>query len=114
MKIINITDSPKKNKRFRVYMDNSLHRGRYGVKGARPYYDFGLDTGSTYIDHHDKQKRLAYIARHLGNVREKRLIDSLTPSPALFSMALLWGKYTNIDDNIKYLNSMWQALHSHR
>jgi hypothetical protein len=96
MKIINLTDSPKKNKRFRVYMDDGKH------------YDFGLDTGSTYIDHHDKQKRLAYIARHLGNVREKRLIDSLTPSNALFSMALLWGKHTNIDDNIKYLNNLFK------
>jgi hypothetical protein len=96
MKIINITDSPKKNKRFRVYMDDGKH------------YDFGLDTGSTYIDHHDKQKRLNYINRHLGNMREKKLIDNLVPSPALFSMALLWGKYTNIDDNIKYLNRMFR------
>jgi hypothetical protein len=92
MKIINITDSPKICKRFRVYMDDGKH------------YDFGLDTGSTYIDHHDKQKRLAYIARHLGNLSEKRLIDSLTPSPALFSIALLWGEHTNIEDNIKSLN----------
>jgi len=97
MKIINLTDSPKKNKRFRVYMDDGKH------------YDFGLDTGSTYIDHHDKQKRLAYIARHLGNVREKKLIDNLIPSPALFSMVLLWGKHTNIDDNIKYLNRMFRG-----
>jgi hypothetical protein len=96
MKIINLTDSPKKNKRFRVYMDDGKH------------YDFGLDTGSTYIDHHDKQKRLAYIARHLGNLREKKLIDSLTPSPALFSLLLLWGKHTNIDDNIKYLNNLFK------
>ena len=102
VKIIEVIDSPKKNKRFRVYMDDGKH------------YDFGLDTGSTYIDHHDKQKRLAYIARHLGNLSEKRLIDNLVPSPALFSMVLLWGKYTNIDDNIRYLNQLWLALHSHR
>jgi hypothetical protein len=95
MKIINITNSPKKNKRFRVYLDNGNH------------YDFGLDTGSTYIDHQDKQKRFAYIARHLGNLKEKRLIDSLTPSPALFSMVLLWGPHTNIEDNIKYLNNLF-------
>jgi len=96
MKIINITDSPKKSKRFRVYMDDGKH------------YDFGLDTGSTYIDHHDKQKRLAYIARHLGNIREKRLIYSVTPSPALFALALLWGEHTNINDNIKSLNHLFK------
>jgi hypothetical protein len=94
MKIINLTESPRKNKRYRIYLDNGKH------------YDFGLDTGNTYIDHHDPQKRLAYIARHLGNLSEKRLIDSLTPSPALFSMILLWGPYTNINDNIKYLNKL--------
>jgi hypothetical protein len=92
--VVTIENSPKKNKRFRVFTDDGKH------------YDFGLDTGSTYIDHHDKKKRMAYIARHLGNLNEKRLIDSMTPSPALFSMILLWGPYTNIEDNIKYLNSL--------
>jgi hypothetical protein len=92
--IINITNSPKKGKRFRVFMSDGRH------------FDFGLDTGSTYIDHKNKQKRLAYIARHLGNLSEKKLIDSLTPSPALFSLALLWGRYDNLEDNIKYLNHL--------
>jgi len=55
---------------------------------------------------------LAYIARHLGNLSEKRLIDSLTPSPALFSLGLLWGKYTNIEDNIKYLNNLFKEKHN--
>jgi len=102
VKIIEVIDSPRKGKRFRAILND-------GKK-----IDFGLDTGSSYIDHHDKQKRLAYIARHLGNLSEKRLIDNLVPSPALFSMVLLWGKYTNIDDNIRYLNQLWLALHSHR
>jgi hypothetical protein len=97
VKIIEVIDSPRKGKRFRAILND-------GKK-----IDFGLDTGSTYIDHHDKQKRLAYIARHLGNLSEKRLIDSLTPSPALFSMVLLWGKHTNIDDNIRYLNRMFKT-----
>jgi hypothetical protein len=96
VKIIEVIDSPRKGKRFRVILND-------GKK-----IDFGLDTGSTYIDHHDKQKRMAYIARHLGNIREKKLIDNLIPSPALFSMVLLWGKHTNIDDNIKYLNRMFR------
>jgi hypothetical protein len=98
MKIISISESPKKNKRFRVHLEDGRH------------FDFGQDTGSTYIDHHDKKKRMAYIARHLGNLKEKRLIDSMTPSPALFSMVLLWGPYTNIEDNIEYLNDNIQYL----
>jgi hypothetical protein len=98
--IINITDSPKKNKRLRITMDNGKH------------YDFGLDTGSTYIDHHDKVKRYNYWARHYGNQKEKALIDSLTPSNSLFSAYILWGPYTNIEDNIRYLNNLWKKKHT--
>lgn len=41
--IIKIEKSPRKHKRFRVFMSTGKH------------YDFGLDTGSTYIDHKDKK-----------------------------------------------------------
>lgn len=94
-KIISISESPKKTKRFRVYLKSG------------DYYDFGLKNpkDGTYIDHGDKKKRMSYISRHLANYNEKKLIDSLIPSPALFSMMILWGKYDNIYDNINYLNS---------
>lgn len=94
VKIIEVIESPRKGKRFRAILDD-------GKK-----IDFGdAYANGTYIDHHDKQKRLAYIARHLGNLKEKRLIDSMTPSPALFSMVLLWGPHTNIEENIEFLNN---------
>jgi hypothetical protein len=94
MQIINIIDSPVKNKRYRVLMDDGKH------------YDFGLQnpTYGTYIDHHDKIRRQNYRKRHLGNKYERALITSLTPSPSLFSYYLLWGDKTNINDNIKLLN----------
>jgi hypothetical protein len=72
------------------------------------HYDFGLDTGKTYIDHGDIVKRDNYRKRHLANKIEKALNDNLVPSPSLFSMALLWGKYTDINKNISYLNSLWK------
>jgi len=46
-----------------------------------------------------------YWLRHLGNKKEKELIDNFIPSPALFSAYLLWGKYSNLRDNIDWLNS---------
>lgn len=94
MKIISISESPKKNKRFRVFLDDGRH------------FDFGLKNPKygTYIDHHDKQKRLNYISRHLANYNEKKLIDSITPSAALFSMMLLWGESTDLYENIEILN----------
>jgi hypothetical protein len=96
MRILHIEKSPKKNKRFRVYLDNDK------------YYDFGLDTGSTYIDHYDEHKRENYLKRHLGNKKENELINNLIPSPSLFSAYLLWGPYTEITQNIKHLNKLFK------
>jgi hypothetical protein len=93
MKIIHITKSNKKDKRFKVYLDNGDE------------YDFGLKDGETYIDHKDKVKRFLYWARHYKNKKEKELIDNFTPSPALFSAYLLWGENSNLRDNIEWLNS---------
>lgn len=96
MKIVSITDSPVKTKRFQVVMDN-------GRK-----YNFGLKGGSTYIDHKDNKKRKAYWARHYANKAEAQLIDNLIPSPALFSAYLLWGESTDLDENIDILNDMFR------
>jgi hypothetical protein len=62
-KIFKIIDSPRKGKRYRVYLENN------------EYYDFGLDGGSTYIDHRDKKKRDNYRRRHYANGIEKYLKD---------------------------------------
>ena len=95
MKIISIEESPRKNKRFRVFLDDGNH------------YDFGLLNGNTYIDHHDKAKRDAYRARHMSSHYERHLVDNLVPSPALFSMVLLWGPSIDLDKNIKLLNYLF-------
>ena len=90
-KIIKLVKSPRKNKRFRVYLKNN------------EYFDFGSD-GGAYIDHGNKKKRDNYRKRHYA--QEKKLIDSLTPSPALYSYYLLWSESTNINKNIEKLNRM--------
>jgi citrate lyase alpha subunit len=92
--IKDIKYSHRKNKRFKVRMDNDdiIH--------------FGLKTGSTFIDHHNVKKRDAYINRHLGNKTEEHLIDNLIISPSLLSMYLLWGPYTKLQDNIMNLNKL--------
>jgi hypothetical protein len=91
-----IEKSPVKHKRFRVYLTNGKH------------YDFGLDTGSTFIDHQDTKKKDAYIKRHLGNRLELNLIENLVPSPAVFSMFLLWGRYPDLQKNIDLLNNLFR------
>jgi len=92
MEIIDIDMSMRQDKRFKLTMNNGN------------VYHFGLDTGSTYIDHHDKRKRDAYRKRHYANNREQLLIDNLTPSPALFSYYLLWGNHTTLKANMDALN----------
>ena len=93
-KIITVQNSPRKNKRLRIYLEDG------------DYFDFGLKDGSTYIDHQNKSKRYNYWARHMANPRERELINNLTPSPALYSAYILWGLYPSIQDNIDYLNSI--------
>ena len=93
--IIKIENSPIKNKRFRVYMNTGK------------YYDFGLKDGSTFIDHHDEEKRQNYLKRHLANPTENRLISELIPSPSLFSAFLLWGIFPDLHKNISYLNQLF-------
>jgi predicted RNase H-like nuclease (RuvC/YqgF family) len=58
-----IVNSPKKNKRYRVFLDDNS------------FYDFGLKnpTYGTYIDHHDKTIRDNYRKRHYA--QEKHLIE---------------------------------------
>ena len=94
MKIVSITHSPLKTKRFRIILDNNKH------------YDFGLITGKTYIDHHDKTKRHNYQVRHYNLKKEQPFIQNLIPSPALFSYYVLWGETTDIMKNIQLLNKL--------
>ena len=93
--IVSIGNSLKKYKRYSVTMDNGKT------------YDFGLKDGQTYIDHHDKKKRLNYWKRHMSNKTEHQLITNLAPSPSLFSAYLLWGDNISLMENIKALNRLW-------
>jgi len=100
MRIVDIIDSPRLFKRYRVILDNGEH------------YDFGLDDGSTYIDHHNPLLRKNYWLRHLGNQKEKQLIYNLTPSSALFSAYLLWGESKSLKENIKILNKLLEQKYN--
>lgn len=92
--ILKIIESPLLGKRFRVFLKDGK------------VFDFGLDKGKTYIDHHDTKLRDAYRARHLGNKTEYDLIKSNTPSPAFFSYHLLWGEHKKLIDNIHDANKL--------
>ena len=95
--VVDISPSDVKGKRYTVTLNN-------GKK-----YNFGLDTGQTYIDHHDWTKPTNYRRRHYASPKEKPLLESLTPSLAVLSYYLLWEPYRDLQENIQYLNRLWTA-----
>ena len=98
--IVEITNSPNKNKRYRVILNNDKH------------YDFGLKDGETYIDHKDTIIRKNYWARHMANKSEKKLITNLIPSPALFSAMILWGPHKTLKENVITLNKLLETKYN--
>ena len=95
--IVEIVPAKVKGKRFTAVVDD----GRQ--------IHFGQPAGSTFIDHGDKSKRMAYWARHIANPTEKRLITAMVPSPALMSAYLLWGDSTSLSENVRSLNKRWES-----
>jgi len=81
-----------------MQVSNSNRKGKRFVAtfkdGTRVH--FGQAGGSTYIDHGDKAKRDAYLARH-GVNRENW---NNPRSAGALSRWILWGDYTSIDGNI--------------
>lgn len=94
IEILELVCSKRPFKRFQITIDEA---------GKKRTFHFGLKDGSTYLDHHDKKKRAAYLARHLGNQKENQLINNLIPSASLFSAKLLWGDSTDLFENLKDL-----------
>ena len=83
-KLMQIKVSPRKTKRFMAIFDNST-------------VHFGLQGGSTYIDHNDPKKRDGYIARH--RVREN-FEDPYTPGS--LSRWILLGPHKSLSKNIEF------------
>lgn len=97
MKILKIEVSKKKDKKFRVLLDNGES------------YHFGLLGSKTYLDHMDKDKRTNYWKRHFANPNEKELLTWAIPSSSTFSAYLLWNKKT-LSESIKDLHKIWELL----
>jgi len=93
MKIVSLEKSTRENKKYKAVMDNGKE------------YHFGLKGSVTYIDGASKEKRDAFLARHMNNPLEKKLIENLVVSPALFSVYLLWNT-PSLEKNLKILNRL--------
>ena len=105
--IIDIKPSPLKYKRYRATIKMK--------DGSERNIDFGLKGGVTYIDKlpngtplRTSQERQNYLARHLANKTEQKLISNLIPSPSLLSAYLLWGPTKSLEKNVELLNKLWK------
>lgn len=91
MKLLDVKPSTAKGKK---YMAIFCHcDGPPKCKGKKVH--FGAAGSQTYLDHHDKTKREAYIARHKVNENWNN-----PTSPGSLSVHLLWGKTTSLKENI--------------
>jgi hypothetical protein len=95
-KIIDLTASRYFGKRYQATVEFP--------DGKQQKYQFGQDLAFTYVDGAPERTKEAYLARHMANPRENFLIMNLIPSPALFSMRLLWGDSRNLITNLDNLN----------
>lgn len=90
MPIYKLQKSKAKGKRFRV------------VNPDGKIINFGSDVGKTFIDHKDKQKKLAWIARH--SKAGENWTYSGRDTAGFFARWLLWNA-DNLTDSIKYLKN---------
>ena len=94
VQIVDIINSPRKNKRFRAFLDDNTK------------IDFGLLGANTYLDGESKLVRDNYRLRHYNSPREKEFIDNLIISASVLSYYLIWGPHRDINKNMKYLNKL--------
>ena len=101
-----IEPSPVRNKRFRAVVVSD--------DGVVTRVDFGQRGGAeTFLDHKDLKKKAAYWKRHYANESERKLIDTLTPSPSVLSAFLLWGPTSDLKTNVTKLNELWYSKGMH-
>lgn len=87
MKVV-ISESTRKDKRLCATFTSP--------GGGQTSTHFGYRGGSTYIDHGDKKKRAAYLARHRPR---ENWGDPL--SAGSLSRYLLWGDHTTLQANLR-------------
>jgi hypothetical protein len=87
-----IYNSPRRDKRFLAIFPSGV------------MVHFGLKGGLTYIDHHDKQKREAYMKRH----RPRENWDDPQTAGSLAKW-LLWGDSTDLATNVRYFKDRFNV-----
>jgi hypothetical protein len=104
MKLLEIKDSPKKDKKLRAvfqYNTGKIKNVEFGAKGYRDYILISNPDSSFYIEDKEERDKVreAYRERHDNEAEAKALKRADTP--ASLSMYILWGDSGSITQNIK-------------
>ena len=94
MRFVSLEPSKRPAKKFVIQFENPKKTIHFGSKNS-----------STYLDHHDKQKRHNYLMRHMMNE------DWENVNAGSLSAYLLWGRSTNLDTNLKYYLNKFNIEH---
>ena len=87
MKFISLTPSTRQTKKYMIKLQTDDNK----IKTIH----FGSIHSKTYLDHHDKKKRLNYLERHMVNE------DWDNINAGSLSAFILWGPTTNLNENLK-------------
>jgi hypothetical protein len=83
MRLESLTNSEKPTKKYKIVFTS-----------PKKTIHFGSKKSSTYLDHKDKSKREAYIARHKVNEDWNKI------NAGSLSRFLLWGDSTDLKTNL--------------
>ena len=84
MKLLRITRSPNRLKKWRAEFDNGRHT------------DFGATGYQDYTQHHDPVRRANYLQRHQNDLR-----TGDPTAPGFLSYYVLWGDSPSMAANIR-------------
>jgi len=92
MKLLKITKSPNKKKKWRAHFDSGKHT------------DFGSAGMEDYTQHHDKERRRRYLIRH-----EKDLLTKDPTRAGFLSFYILWGPHTDFKKNVLHYKHKFET-----
>jgi hypothetical protein len=90
---------------IQIFFSDKPTKRFVAVYNDKKYY-FGQPDAYTYIDGASQTIRENYWKRHMANPVERRRIEKLTPSPALFSAYITWGQTQDINKNTEILEKL--------
>lgn len=96
-RLLSIKPSKAKKKKLAAIFENT-------ETGKKKTVNFGHPDYQDYTQHHDKERRKSYLARHGAN---QNWTDPM--KAGTLARFILWGPYTSRERNIKYYRNKFKT-----